>query len=338
MPKHIGKQTIAFTHPPAIMAEAAIVGKKEGRGPLASRFDRVSGDSYFGQKSWEKAESAMLRSCFDLVLKKAGLNAGALDYLLSGDLQGQCTGSAFAAKDSCVPYFGLYGACSTMGESLSLAAILSGSGIADKTCAMTSSHFCSAERQFRMPLEYGSQRCPTAQWTVTGCGAAIVSRSGPGPRITHVTTGVIVDAGITDACNMGAAMAPAAAESIVCHLQDTGRSAKYYDAIITGDLGHYGHAILADLLSSEGISPPAVFTDCGILIYDKNTQDTHGGGSGCGCSASVLCGHILKCIREGMWKRILFAPTGALMSPTTSLQGESIPGICHVVAIESEGS
>lgn len=336
MPKHIGKQTIAFSHPPVIMAEAAIVGKKEGKGPLASRFDRISSDPYFGEKSWEKAESAMLRSCFDLALEKAGISADNLDYIFSGDLLNQCTGSAFAAKDSPVPYFGLYGACSTMGESLSLAAIFAGSGLATRVCAMTSSHFCSAERQFRMPLEYGSQRCPTAQWTVTGCGAAIVAPEGKGPRITHVTTGRIVDAGITDACNMGAAMAPAAADSLICHLQDTGRSAKYYDAIITGDLGHYGHAILSDLLAADGISPPKVFTDCGILIFDKNRQDTHGGGSGCGCSASVLCGHILKCIREGMWKRVLFAPTGALMSPTSSLQGESIPGICHVLAIESE--
>ncbi len=336
MPKHTGKQTLAFENGPAIIAEAAIVGKKEGSGPLGQCFDRVSRDSYFGQKSWEAAESAMLKSCFDLALTKAGLGAWELDYLLSGDLQGQCTGSAFAAKDSSVPYFGLYGACSTMGESLSLAAVLVGGGMAKNVCAMTSSHFCSAERQFRTPLEYGSQRCPTAQWTVTGCGAVILSKSEPGPRITHITTGRIIDAGITDACNMGAAMAPAAADSIVCHLRDTGRSADFYDAIITGDLGHYGHAILSDLLSAEGITPGKAFTDCGILIYDKNTQDTHGGGSGCGCSAAVLCGHILKCLRKGIWKRVLFAPTGALMSPTTALQGESIPGICHAIAIESE--
>ena len=335
MPKHIGKQTVALSLPPHIIAEAAVVGKKEGQGPLRERFDRISDDSYFGQKSWEMAESTMLRECFDLALKKAGLSPARVQYLLAGDLLNQCTGSAFAARDSGIPFFGLYGACSTMGESLSLAAILIDGGFADTVCAMTSSHFCSAERQFRMPLEYGSQRCPTAQWTVTGCGTVILSSSGRGPAVTHVTTGKMVDAGVTDACNMGAAMAPAACDSILCHLQDTGRDADYYDAVITGDLGHFGHEILSYLLAREGISPSKVFTDCGILIYDREGQDTHCGGSGCGCAASVLCGHILKCMHEGLWRRVLFAPTGALMSPTSSLQGESIPGISHAVAIES---
>ena len=334
MAKHIGKQTIAFASPPCIMAEAAVVGKKEGQGPLRDRFDRVSNDSYFGEKSWEKAESKMLKECFDLVVSKAAISPRELQYILAGDLLNQCTGSAFAVRDSGIPFFGLYGACSTMGESLSLAAMLIDGGFAGKVCAMTSSHFCSAERQFRLPLEYGGQRSPTAQWTVTGAGAAILSANGIGPRITHITTGKIVDAGITDGSNMGAAMAPAACDSLVAHFRDTGRKPDYYDAVITGDLGSFGHEILAELMAMEGYKMPKMFSDCGLLIFNVKHQDTHCGGSGCGCAASVLCGHIVKCMREGLWKRVLFAPTGALMSPVSSMQGESIPGICHALAIE----
>lgn len=326
---------MAFQSPPCIKAEAAVVGKKEGEGPLRERFDHISTDSYFGQKSWEKAESTMLKQCFDTALAKAGMSPNALQYLLAGDLLNQCTGSSFAAKDSNLPFFGLYGACSTMGESLSLGAMLIDGGFADSVCAMTSSHFCSAERQFRLPLEYGGQRSPTAQWTATASGAAILCNSGSGPHITHVTTGMIVDAGITDGSNMGAAMAPAAFDTLTAHFKDTGRTPDYYDAVITGDLGSFGHQILAELLESEGLAMPAVFTDCGMLIYNIKAQDTHCGGSGCGCAASVLCGHILKCMREGLWNRVLFAPTGALMSPVSSMQGESIPGICHALAIEN---
>ena len=335
MAKHIGTQTVVFTTPPRFRAEAAVVGKKEGEGPLRERFDHISADSYFGKKSWEKAESTMLRLCFDLVLSKAGVGPGALDYVLAGDLLNQCTSSAFALRDSGLPFLGLYGACSTMGESLSLAVMLIDGGFAENVCAMTSSHFCSAERQFRLPLEYGGQRSPTAQWTVTGAGAAILSSHGKGPCISHVTTGRIVDAGISDGSNMGAAMAPAAFDSLSAHFRDTGRSPDSYDAVSTGDLGTFGHEILAELFHREHIRMPAVFTDCGMLIFNVEQQDTHCGGSGCGCAAGVLCGHILKCLREGMWRRVLFAPTGALMSPTSSMQGESIPGICHVLAIEN---
>ncbi len=312
-----------------------MVGKKEGEGPLSERFDYISTDSYFGEKSWEKAESTMLRQCFDTALSKAGLKPKEIQYLLAGDLLNQCTGSSFAAKDSEIPFFGLYGACSTMGESLSLGAVLIDGGFADKVCAMTSSHFCSAERQFRLPLEYGGQRTPTAQWTATASGAAILSREGRGPRITHISTGKIVDAGICDGSNMGAAMAPAACDTLVSHFRDTGRSPDYYDAVITGDLGSFGHRLLAELLQNEGYEMPEIFTDCGMLLYDTKKQDTHCGGSGCGCAASVLCGHILKRMREGVWNRVLFAPTGALMSPVSSMQGESIPGICHALAIEN---
>ncbi len=335
MNKHIGKQTVRLSCPPVIAAGAAVVGKKEGEGPLAERFDFISNDSYFGQKSWEKAESTMLRQCFDTVCSKAKLSASKLDYILSGDLLNQCVSSTFALRQSNVPFFGLYGACSTMAESLSLAAMLIDGGFAENVCALTSSHFCTAERQFRTPLEYGGQRTPTAQWTVTGAGALILRSAGKGPKVTHVTTGRIVDAGITDGNNMGAAMAPAAYDTLKTHFKDSGRGPEYYDAIITGDLGSFGHGILKELLLADGIEPDTIFTDCGMLIYNDKVQDTHSGGSGCGCSASVLCGHIIKCMNEGLWNRVLFAATGALMSPTTSMQGESIPGICHAVALEN---
>ncbi len=326
---------MVLSAPTCIIAEAAVVGKKEGEGPLGERFDYVSADSYFGEKSWEKAESSMLRRCFDTAVSKAEISTDSIDYLLAGDLLNQCTGSSFAVRDTHLPFFGLYGACSTMGESLSLGAMLIDGGYADRVCAMTSSHFCSAERQFRLPLEYGGQRSPTAQWTATASGAVILSSKGAGPKVTHITTGKIVDAGISDSSNMGAAMAPSALDTLIAHFSDTGRSPGYYDAVISGDLGHFGHQILAELFQREGFAAPKTFTDCGILLYDAKKQDTHCGGSGCGCSASVLCGHILKCMREGVWNRVLFAPTGALMSPVSSMQGESIPGICHAIAIEN---
>lgn len=339
MSKHIGKQTVRFSSPPCFVAEAAVVGKKEGEGPLGQRFDYISTDSYFGEKSWEKAESTMLKQCFDTAIKKSRIEKSDIQFLLAGDLLNQCTGSSYAAKDSGIPFLGLYGACSTMGESLSIGAMLIDGGFANNICAMTSSHFCSAERQFRLPLEYGGQRSPTAQWTATAAGAAILSRNGLGPCITHITSGKIIDAGIADSSNMGAAMAPAAYETLMAHFKDTGRKPEYYDAVITGDLGVFGHSVLADFFKKDGLKMPAVFTDCGMLIYNEKTQDTHCGGSGCGCAASVLCGHILKCIREGMWRKVLFAPTGALMSPVSSMQGESIPGICHALAIEfTEGN
>lgn len=332
--KHIGSQTLQLTTTVRVAAGAAVVGKKEGDGPLGTRFDTVSTDPYFGQKSWEAAETVMLKQCLDAVCRKAKLQLADLQYILAGDLQNQCTAAAFAARDSGTPYFGLYNACSTMGEALSLGAILTDGGV-QNVCAMTSSHFCSAERQYRNPLEYGGQRTPTAQWTVTGAGAVILRSGGSGPLITHVTTGKIVDAGVKDLANMGAAMAPAALDTLMAHFADTGRRPDYYDAVITGDLGHFGHEILEDLARDEGLEFPSTFTDCGMLIYDKENQDVHAGGSGAGCSASVFAGHILQNLQDGVWNRVLFAPTGALMSPVTSQQGESIPAICHAVSIEN---
>ncbi len=234
---------------------------------------------------------------------------------------------------SSIPFFGLYGACSTMGEGLALAAMTLDGGFGEWAGVCASSHFCSAERQYRTPLEYGGQRTPTAQWTVTGAGAAILAREGPGPYITHVTPGKIVDKGIKDANNMGAAMAPAAYETIKAHLQDTGRKPDFYDLILTGDLGRLGRELLLELFSMDGVDLSDRHNDCGLLIYDLEGQDVHCGGSGCGCCASVVTGYILNGMREGRWQNVLFCPTGALHSPTSLLQGESIPGICHAIAI-----
>lgn len=333
--KKLGRQTAALPSRPRIIASAAVGGKREGEGPLKDCFDRVSADSYFGEESWERAESHMIRECFDLACNKAGL-AAVPDYIIAGDLLNQCVSSAFAMKDSGAPYFGVYGACSTMAESLTLAAMLVDGGYAETACAVTGSHFCTAERQYRYPLEYGGQRTPTSQWTVTGAGAAITGAHGRGPYISHVTTGRIVDAGINDANNMGAAMAPAAYDTLCAHFADTGRAPEYYDAIFTGDLGALGHDIVQDMFAADGVKLGARYMDCGVLIYDLRTQDVHAGGSGCGCCASVLCGHILPAMRKGIWKRVLVAATGALMSSTSAQQGASIPGICHAVAIESE--
>lgn len=335
MSRRIGAQTLALDDPPSLLEGASVAGRREGEGPLRRSFDYISQDPYFGEASWEKAESAMLRQCFDLACDKAGIAPSELDFILSGDLLNQCAGSAYALRGLTAPYLGLYGACSTMAESLMLASLLIDGCGAKKVAALTSSHFCSAERQFRFPLEYGSVRPPTSQWTVTGAGALILGDTGPGPYVTFVTPGRIVDAGITDANNMGAAMAPAACDTLTAHFRDTGRTPAYYDAVITGDLGLIGRDITRELMGMRGIDLGPAYTDCGVLIFDGAAQDTHAGGSGCGCSASVLAGHILRCLREGVWKRVLFAATGALMSPTTTLQGESIPGICHAVAIEN---
>ena len=335
MTKKIGRQTLKLQYPPTIAATAAVVGQKEGQGPLKRYFDYISYDSYFGEKTWEKAETAMLKQCFSLCCDKGKVAPKELDFVFSGDLLNQCVGSAFAMKDSNIPYFGLYGACSTMGEALTLGAMTIDGGFADTVCALTSSHFCSSERQYRFPLEYGGQRAPTAQWTVTGSGAAILKSNGNGPFITHVTPGKIVDAGIKDANNMGSAMAPAAYETLKAHFTETGRSPNYYDAIFTGDLGAQGHDILQALFRADGVELDARYMDCGVLMFDLNTQNVGCGGSGCGCCASVLGGHILEAMNKGVWQRVLVAATGALMSPTSSQQGDSIPGICHAVAIES---
>lgn len=325
---------IKLENAPSIVGYAAVVGKKEHDGPLGDDFDLHDEDNTFGMDTWEKSESEMQRLALNTALAKAKLSPDAIKAIFAGDLLNQCTGSAYGLLSFEKPYFGLYGACSTFAEGTMLASLMINAGYFDKCAAVSSSHFCSAERQFRFPLEYGGQRTPTAQWTVTGAGALLLTGEGEGPYVTHVTTGRIRDAGVTDANNMGAAMAPAAYETLRAHFADTGRTPADYAAIITGDLGKIGHEILTDLFLRDGVDLGVCSTDCGMLIFNPETQDVHAGGSGCGCSASVLCGHILQRMTCGDWPRVLFAATGALMSPTTSQQGESIPGICHAVVLD----
>ena len=329
-------QTVHLPAPPSVLSAANIGGKYEADGPLAAYFDRLEQDSFFGEKTYEKAESAMQQFVLTTALKKAGLEAQELDCVFGGDLLNQCIGTGFALRGFPVPYYGLYGACSTMGESLSLAALMLSAGYLSRAAAITSSHFCSAERQYRAPLPYGSQRCPTAQWTATAAGCTLLSRHGPGPYITHVTRGRIVDKGITDANNMGAAMAPAALDTLQAFFRDTGAAPGDFDQIITGDLGKLGSRILVELAQRDGLELSVNHSDCGLLLYDLARQDMHCGASGCGCSAAVFNGYLLAQLQSGCWQRILFAPTGALLSPTSSFQGESIPGICHAVCISRE--
>ncbi len=333
--KRLGKQTVKLTFPPSIIGAASIVGKKEGDGPLSSYFDQILDDDLWGEKSWEKAESKLLRETVLKAVTKANKGLGDIQYIFAGDLLNQCISSAFGIRELEIPFFGLYGACSTMAEGLSLGAMIVDGGYADYVVAATSSHFCSAERQFRLPLEYGGQRPPTSQWTVTGSGAVVLSSEGSGPYITHVTTGKIVDLGIKDANNMGAAMAPAAADTIYAHFEDTGFVPSRYDLIITGDLAQVGGEIVQDILEKKNLNVRNQYTDCGIEIFDNKKQDTHAGGSGCGCSASVLGGYLYQELTKRNFNKILFVATGALMSPTSAQQGESILGIAHAVTIEN---
>ena len=333
--KRIGRRTVALQTPPSVLSFANIGGRMEGQGPLAKYFDELCDDSFFGEKTWEKAEATMQRRVLRRALEQAGLKPGDVDYVLAGDLLNQCIGSSFGLRELGIPFFGLYGACSTMGEALALASLLIDGGFAETVAAQASSHFCTAERQYRMPVPYGSQRTPTAQWTATGSGCCLLACEGEGPYITHVTTGKIVDKGVTDANNMGAAMAPAAYDTLCALFRDTRTKPEDYDLIVTGDLGRLGHQIVSDFFARDGLPLGEHYTDCGLLLYDIESQDMHCGGSGCGCSASVLCGYLLRGMREGKWNRIIFAPTGALLSPTTTFQGESIPGICHAVVFSN---
>ena len=334
MHKRLGRQTVALENPAVILSHAAVGGKMESEGPLAPYFDHLCTDSFFGEKSWEKAESAMQKIAISRALKKHRMTPNDLDYVLAGDLLNQCIGTSFSLRDLGIPFFGLYGACSTMGESIALGSLLVAGGFAHHVAAMTSSHYCTAERQYRMPVPYGSQRTPTAQWTATASGCVILGNNGCGCAVTTVTCGKIVDRGIKDANNMGAAMAPAAYDTLSAHFAATGEKPSDYDLILTGDLGVLGHRIVQDLFSHDGLELGERYKDCGMLLFDIERQDMHAGASGCGCAASVLCGYILREMEEERWKKILFAPTGALLSPTSSFQGESIPGICHAVTIE----
>lgn len=319
--------------PPVITAWASVAGKKELEGPLGSTFDLTDTDTYFGEKSWEKAECRLQQMALETLLEKSHRTKKDIDLIFSGDLLNQCISSSFSLRNTQLPSLGLYGACSTMAESLLLASMAVSGGFADRVVAMTSSHFASSERQYRYPLGYGGQRTPTAQWTATGSGAAMVCASGEGPVIEAATIGTIRDLGITDANNMGAAMAPAAFETIRQHLDDLNTAPEDYDLIVTGDLGKIGKEIVRDQFYKLGVDLSGRYDDCGVLLFDAQKQDVHAGGSGCGCSAIVLCGHLLDQMQQGKLKRLLFCGTGALLSPTSSQQGESIPGVCHAVSI-----
>lgn len=330
----VGKQSLQFEKAPYILSSASIVGKKEGEGPLGNFFDVVGEDDKFGQNTWEEAESTLQKEAFTMAVGKAKLKPEDIRYLFSGDLLGQNIATSFGLMDTQVPLFGLYGACSTCGEALSLGAMCVAGGYADYVAAVTSSHFASAEKQFRFPLEYANQRPLSATWTVTGSGAFVLGIKRSKARITGITTGKIVDYGIKDSMNMGAAMAPAAADVIAANLSDFGRKPQDYDKIITGDLGTIGQEILIDLLKHKGYDISGVHMDCGIEIYDADAQGTGAGGSGCGCSAVTLSARFLKQVEEGKYHRILFVPTGALLSTVSFNEGKNVPGIAHAVVIE----
>ena len=330
----LGKQTICFDTPPTIVESAAIVGPKEANGPLAGYFDKCLDDEFWGEKTWEKAESKIIKETTNTSIVKSEVPADKIDYCFAGDLLNQCISSSFGLREIGIPYYGIFGACSTFGEGLQLGSIFIESGAAENIVTSVSSHFCSAEKQFRFPLELGNQRPPTSQWTVTGAGSVVLSKNGSGPRITTITTGKVVDMGIKDANNMGAAMAPAALDTLITHFKDTGRSPNYYDGIFTGDLGYIGKEIVMENAMLKGYNIKNKYNDCGVLIFDKEKQDTHSGGSGCACSATVFCGYLYKELMEKKLRKILLIPTGALTNATTAQQGESIPGIAHAVSIE----
>ena len=336
MAERIGRYTLGFASSPRVAGSAAVVGKKEGEGPLGGEFDKIYSDTTMGECSWEKAESAIQREAVTRALAKADTATSQVDAVIAGDLLNQCIGTTFGLRELNIPFAGVYGACSTMALSLLMGSVMVDSGAAETCVCATSSHFCSAERQFRYPLEYGGQRPPAAQWTVTGAGAAVLKKDGGGVRITKGIFGRIQDLGIKDANNMGAAMAPAACATIMDFLKDTATSPEDYDMILTGDLGSVGSELLLELMEREsGIDISAVHRDCGVMIFDPKSQDVNAGGSGCGCSGAVVCSYIMRLLREGQMRKVLFVGTGALMSTTSSKQGESVPGIAHGVLLTS---
>lgn len=344
--KMAGSQSILFEHPPIILSGSSVAGQKEGEGPLGSYFDIREEDPMFGGQTWEDAESRLMKKAAELAIEKANLTNKDIRYLVGGDLLGQLIATSFGIVDLQIPMFGVYGACSTMGESMAIGAILVDGGYADKVLAITSSHFAGAEKQFRFPLAYGNQRPLSASWTVTGSGAVVIGKDKEAEdkssaadekaiiTIKGVTVGKIVDYGVKDSMNMGACMAPAAYSTISQNLKDLGEKPSYYDRIITGDLGYVGKDILIDLLKQDGFDISSNYMDCGIEIFDKETQDTHAGGSGCGCSAITLTGYIMNKMQRKEWKRVLFVPTGALLSTVSFNEGNSVPGIAHGVMLE----
>lgn len=334
MIRRIGANTIGFEEMPSIAGFAAIVGKLESEGPLGKGFDKIIYDSYDGMDTYEQAESLFQSEAVSTALKKAGIKAEEIDCIFAGDLLNQCIGSSYGLIDFGIPYLGQYGACSTMAQGLIMASVFVESGAARNSMCVTSSHFCSAERQYRFPLEYGGVRTPNAQWTVTGAGSCVLNNSKKGPCIARATIGKIVDLGVKDANNMGAAMAPAAAQTLKSYFEDTNTAPEDYDLILTGDLGEVGSKSLYDLMLLENIDIKSVHNDCGLMIFDRNKQDVHAGGSGCGCAGSVFCSKILSDLQSGKLSNILFMATGALMSPTSCGQGASIPSIAHLVNVK----
>ena len=335
-----GKSSIEFEHPPVVTSYGSIAGKKEGEGPLGSLIDVVEQDDMFGTENWEQAESAMQKQAADLALEKGNVRRQEIRYLFAGDLLGQLIATSFGTVDMEIPLFGLYGACSTMSEALCLGAMTIHGGYADRVLAVASSHFATAEKQFRFPLAYGNQRPFSATWTVTGAGAVVLTKEGKDSgsaiaKISGVTPGMVVDFGSRDSMNMGAAMAPAAYHTIKQNFEDFGVNENHYDKIITGDLGEVGSKILLDMMKQSGSDLTKIHMDCGMEIYQKETQDTHAGGSGCGCAAVTLCSLIFPRLRSGEWKRVLFLPTGALLSTVSFNEGQSIPGIAHGIVFET---
>ncbi len=330
----MGKQTWVFDSKPVILASSAVGGPFEGQGNLAEDFDILNEDIWLGQDSFEKAEKILQVQAIEKVIEKAGLNKEDINILISGDLINQIISSTFAARDLELPYIGIYGACSTSMQGLALAALMINCKAVDYAIAASSSHNAAAEKQYRYPIEYGTQKPPTAQWTVTGAGAVLLGQSGAGPKVTHATVGKVVDMGLTDPFNLGAAMAPAAVDTILTHFQDLNIQPSHYDLIATGDLGNVGHTIASELLAQNNIDMTKThFTDCGILIY-KEDQEVFAGASGCASSATVTYGHFLNRMRRGELKRILIVATGALLSPLSYQQKETIPCIAHGVSIE----
>lgn len=330
----IGRYTIAYSNQPVVAGFGSVAGKKESEGPLKEYFHKIEYDTKLGCDTWEQAESMLQKEAIQIALEKAQISGELIQLAFGGDLLNQCISTGYSIRGFNIPFLGQYGACSTMVQSLILAGLMVDGGYCKNSLAVTSSHFCSAERQFRFPLEYGGQRTPTAQWTVTGSGAIVVSRYGNGPRLKHCTIGKVVDMGVTDINNMGAAMAPAACDTIKSFLIDTKTKPSDYDLILTGDLGRTGSQLLLELLQKENIDISRLHNDCGMMIYDIEKQDVHAGGSGCGCCGSVLCGYVLENMCKGKLKNILVAATGALMSPTANQQGESTPGIAHLIHLE----
>jgi stage V sporulation protein AD len=333
-PKKNGLQTVWFQNQPVILGAATIVGPKEGQGPLARTFDKVVDDNYYGEKSWERAERRMLLEVMKMAAERAGVVPQNIDFLLAGDLLNQIISANFAARDLGIPFLGLYGACSTMYESMAIGSMLIDGGFADYVLVASSSHFATAERQYRYPTEQGTQRPLHNTWTVTGAAAMVLGRQGQGPRITHATIGKVIDMGQGDPMDMPAAMAPAAADTIARHLIDTGRQPDYYDLFVTGDLGIYGRELALKLLRQKGYDIEGRYTDCGAIIYSPE-QDVHAGGSGCACAGVVTCGYLLQELKAGRLKRIFGAATGALLSPISTQQGETIPAVAHGVVIEA---